>query len=182
MNYARFINRISAYRRPSIIREMTALLARCGPEMIPLSGGLPNPEMFPFKSATLAIKDGSKIDIAGAEMASALQYLPTSGLGELVTRLKDWQKVVHNPSENTWENSELVVTSGCQDGLCKAFEMLLNEGDSVIVEVGDTCHLLIQSPCHQWPFCHRGPGALNQKISTHLGLHLLRNVGHHEPL
>ena len=106
--------------------------------MIPLSGGLPNPEMFPFKSATLTIKDGSKVDLAGAEMSSALQYLPTYGLGELVQRLKDWQKAVHNPPEATWENSELLVTSGCQDGLCKAFEMLLNEGDSVIVEVGYT--------------------------------------------
>ena len=114
--------------------------------MIPLSGGLPNPEMFPFKSATLTIKDGSKVEIAGAEMSSALQYLPTPGLGELVTRLKDWQKVVHDPAEATWKNSELLVTSGCQDGLCKAFEMLLNEGDSVIVEVGATCDLLIQSP------------------------------------
>ena len=134
MNYARYINRISANRRPSIIREMTALLARCGPEMIPLSGGLPNPEMFPFKSATLTIKDGSKVEIAGAEMTSALQYLPTYGLGDLVARLKDWQKVVHAPPETTWEESELLVTSGCQDALCKAFEMLLSEGDSVVVE------------------------------------------------
>ena len=142
MNYARFINRVSANRRPSIIREMTALLARCGPEMIPLSGGLPNPEMFPFKSATLTIKDGSKVDLAGAGMAAALQYLPTNGLGELVGRLKDWQGAVHNPPQATWKNSDLIVTSGCQDGLCKAFEMLLNEGDSVIVEVRD---FLIQS-------------------------------------
>jgi len=134
MNYARFINRVSANRRPSIIREMTALLARCGPEMIPLSGGLPNPEMFPFRSATLTIKDGSKVDLAGAEMSAALQYLPTNGLGELVGRLKDWQGAVHNPPQATWKNSDLIVTSGCQDGLCKAFEMLLDEGDSVIVE------------------------------------------------
>jgi kynurenine/2-aminoadipate aminotransferase len=134
MNYARYINRISAARRPSIIREMTALLARCGPEMIPLSGGLPNPEMFPFKSASLTIKDGSKVEIAGADMGAALQYLPTAGLGDLVTRLKAWQRVVHRPHEATWNNSELLVTSGSQDGLCKALEMILNEGDSIVVE------------------------------------------------
>ena len=134
MNYERFINCISAKRKPSLIREMSALLAKCGPNMIPLYGGMPNPEMFPFKSATVEISDGSKIEVAGAEMASALQYLPTYGHGELVTWLKNWQIDVHNPPEAMWGNSELLITSGSQDGLCRAFEMLLNEGDSVIVE------------------------------------------------
>ena len=134
MNYARYINRLSANRKPSIIREMTALLAKSGPEMIPLSGGLPNPAMFPFKASALTIKDGTTVNIDGPAMDAALQYLPTQGLAELVGRLRNWQVKVHSPPEPTWSNSDLLVTSGSQDGLCKACEMMLDEGDSVVVE------------------------------------------------
>ena len=48
MSYSRFLNNISAARQPSLIREMTKILAAAPPEMIPLSGGFPNPKMFPF--------------------------------------------------------------------------------------------------------------------------------------
>ncbi len=39
---------------------------------------------------------------------------------------------MHNPPK--WSDYDLVVTPGSQDGLCKSFEMLLNDGDAVIVE------------------------------------------------
>ncbi len=60
MNYASFLNSVSLARKPSLIREMTR---RMRPDIIPLSGGLPNPECFPFVKATIEASDGTKIDI-----------------------------------------------------------------------------------------------------------------------
>ncbi len=98
--------------------------------MIPLSGGFPNPDMFPFKKASIETADGHSIVLDGAKLKKSLQYLPTAGLPDLVKWLKDLQDRVHKPKVGT----DLVVTCGSQDGLCKAIEMLTDPGDSVIVE------------------------------------------------
>ena len=52
--------------------------------------------------------------------------------GPLLEQLKEMQKNLHNPP--SWTNTDVVVTSGSQDGLCKAFEMMLNVKDHVIVQ------------------------------------------------
>ena len=67
-------------------------------------------------------------------MKKALQYMPTSGYPDLVSKLKEFQKKIHNPVPEVWQNSDLVVTTGSQEGLSKAFEMIFNIGDSIIVE------------------------------------------------
>ena len=126
--YSRFISAVSAGRQPSLIREMTKILAAAPPEMIPLSGGFPNPEMFPFKNLTISMENGSSIDLSGKTMQSALQYLPTNGHPDLLKQLQELQVSVHNPPADTWAASDIVVTSGSQDGLCKAFEMMLDTG------------------------------------------------------
>jgi len=132
--YSRFISAVSAGRQPSLIREMTKILAAAPPEMIPLSGGFPNPEMFPFKNLTISMENGSSINLSGKTMQSALQYLPTNGHPDLLKQLQELQVSVHNPPADTWAASDIVVTSGSQDGLCKAFEMMLDTGSSVLVE------------------------------------------------
>ena len=73
---------------------------------------------------------GHTISLEGKELQRALQYLPTQGLPELVNWLKDLQKEVHRPPLTT----DLIVTCGSQDGLCKALEMLLTPGAPVVVE------------------------------------------------
>jgi len=132
--YSRFISAVSAGRQPSLIREMTKILAAAPPEMIPLSGGFPNPEMFPFKEMTVSVENGSPIHLSGKSLQSALQYLPTNGHPVLLKQLRDLQLEVHKPDQSVWDNTDIVVTSGSQDGLCKAFEMMLNKGSSVLVE------------------------------------------------
>lgn len=129
-NYGRFISKISANRQPSLIRELTKVLATAPPEMIPLSGGFPNPATFPFSKITVETLDGKTINMEGSLLRSALQYLPTQGYPPLVSWLKDLQKQIHQPAPNT----ELVVTTGSQDGLCKALEMLMEPGEPVVVE------------------------------------------------
>ena len=126
--YSRFINSVSAGRQPSLIREMTKILAAAPPEMIPLSGGFPNPEMFPFKTLSLSVENGSPINLSGKSLQSALQYLPTNGHPALLKQLKDLQLSVHQPDPAVWDKTDIVVTSGSQDGLSKAFEMMLDIG------------------------------------------------------
>jgi len=132
--YSRFISAVAAGRQPSLIREMTKILAAAPPEMIPLSGGFPNPEMFPFKNLTIDVENGSPINLSGKSLQSALQYLPTNGHPGLLKQLRDLQLEVHKPDDTVWKNTDIVVTSGSQDGLCKAFEMMMDKGSGVLVE------------------------------------------------
>jgi len=113
---------------------MTKILSTAPPEMIPLSGGLPNPTLFPFEDIKVQITGGSTISLTGKKCEQALQYLPTGGLPSLVKQLKDLQVEVHSPPEETWANSDIVVTAGSQDGLCKCFESLMDVGSSVLLE------------------------------------------------
>jgi len=132
--YSRFINAVSAARQPSLIREMTQVLANASPEMIPLSGGFPNPQMFPFKQLKLEVPGGSPIVLEGPSLQAALQYLPTPGHPGLLRHLRSLQEEEHRPPQEVWANTDMVVTTGSQDGLCKAMEMMLEQGSSVLVE------------------------------------------------
>jgi hypothetical protein len=63
MNYSRFIGRVSSRRLPSITREMTKLMADSGPDVIPLSTGMPNAAMFPFSELAVTVADGRQIKV-----------------------------------------------------------------------------------------------------------------------
>jgi len=132
--YSRFLNQISKERQPSLIREMTKILAAAPPEMIPLSGGLPNPKLFPFKELTVQVTDGNPISLTGKDMEQALQYLPTGGLPSLVKQLRELQSVMHSPPGEVWKDTEVLVTAGSQDGLCKCLEVLMEPGSTVLME------------------------------------------------
>ena len=54
-------------------RDLLKRLQNAGPEMIPLSGGLPNPAMFPFKSASVVLSNDQEIRLEGEKLSSALQ-------------------------------------------------------------------------------------------------------------
>uniref|UniRef100_A0A0N8AIL1 Kynurenine/alpha-aminoadipate aminotransferase, mitochondrial n=2 Tax=Daphnia magna TaxID=35525 RepID=A0A0N8AIL1_9CRUS len=132
MNYTRFINGLSAARKPSPIREMTKLLTQGSPDLVFLASGVPNPSMFPFQGASVTLRDGSTIQLEGKTINDALQYGPTQGYGPLLAQLKEMQQKLHSPP--CWTNTEVLITNGSQDGLCKAFEMMMNLNDHVIVQ------------------------------------------------
>ena len=92
--------------------------------------GFPNAHTFPFKKITIDTKDDKQFILEGSKLQSALQYLPTPGLPSLVKWLQELQEQIHGPHIKT----DLVVTSGSQDGLCKAIEMLMEPGSPVVVE------------------------------------------------
>lgn len=127
MNYARFVTKLASRRQPSIIRELNRPFP---PDFVLFTAGKPNPALFPFSKATFETDDGQKLVFEGAVMKEALQYQNSLGVPELVSWLKDLQQEVHRPPCPV----ELMVTNGSQDGLCKAFEMSLDEGDPVALE------------------------------------------------
>ena len=128
MNYGRFITKLSAARIPSPIRELNRAWP---PEMILLTAGKPNPDLFPFCKATLETYDGHKFVLEGDAMKDALQYQPTPGVPNFVKWLQELQEHVHKPP---YKDTSLVVTTGSQDGLCKSFEMSLEPGDPIVLE------------------------------------------------
>lgn len=77
---------------------------------------------------------GEKITLTAAELSEGLQYSATPGLPTFVAQLKKMQLGDHNPQ---YDHSEVdvAVTTGSQDALAKAFEMLVNPGDYILVEV-----------------------------------------------
>jgi len=137
MNYLRYLNSVALARKPSPIRKLTEILAKSPPTMISLAGGMPNAATFPFQECEIKTKDGSLLKIGEQDMKVALQYCPTQGLSSLIEWLKDLQMMIHAPPLWTTENPthlDVIVTSGSQDGLCKAMEMMLSKGDKVLMD------------------------------------------------
>ncbi|XP_031440419.1 kynurenine/alpha-aminoadipate aminotransferase, mitochondrial [Clupea harengus] len=138
MNYARFLTAVSAARKPSAIRMLTELQQRSPASLISLAGGAPNPNTFPFQSATIQVKNGEPLVFDETTMKRALQYSGSYGIPELVSWMKELQKNLHNPPTAGYSpergQMELCVTTGSQEGLCKVFEMLVNPGDNVLLD------------------------------------------------
>ncbi|XP_018321016.1 kynurenine/alpha-aminoadipate aminotransferase, mitochondrial-like [Agrilus planipennis] len=132
MDYRNFIKPFSGRRRPNITRELTKLNYNAPKEAISLAEGMPNEATFPFEKITVQLKDGSNFTLRGPQLGSALQYLPTRGYPPLVKTLSEFTYYVHQPPN--WEARELIVTNGSQDGLSKCIEMMLEEGDPILVQ------------------------------------------------
>ncbi|XP_030047407.1 kynurenine/alpha-aminoadipate aminotransferase, mitochondrial [Microcaecilia unicolor] len=138
MNYSRFITAVSAARKVSKIRELTELTLRSPKSLISMAGGSPNPNTFPFKTASIKIGDGTTITIGEDLMKRALQYSASRGIPELLSWLNDLQKSLHNPPTASYSPEKgkmsLCVTTGSQEGLSKVFDMLVNPGDSILLD------------------------------------------------
>ena len=131
IDYGAYLTRRSLARQPSPIRAIVnASISQ--PDLISLGGGMPNPRLFPFSRVTAELNDGSgaSVDLSGADLSAALQYSPTAGLPPFVTHLKRLQQSAHG----TRPDEEICVTTGSADAVAKAFDMLLDEGDAVLVE------------------------------------------------
>ncbi|XP_043369322.1 kynurenine/alpha-aminoadipate aminotransferase, mitochondrial-like isoform X4 [Dermochelys coriacea] len=122
MDYSQFLSAVSAAREENLIR-FTGHFAEKKPSVIMISGGMPNPNYFPFKTASFTIEDGTTIEIGEALMKRALQYSTTEGIPELLSWLKDLQMSLHNPPTAKYSpdqgQMEICITTGSQDGLSK---------------------------------------------------------------
>ncbi len=109
---------------PNQIRRLTPLLARA--DIISFAAGAPSPETFPFEElaeiSARVIREQGKI---------ALQYGPTRGqsrLLEVIAAYMTSRGIETGPSD-------IVVTSGSQQGLDLVARVLLDPGDIVLVEL-----------------------------------------------
>lgn len=116
-------------RRPSAIRELVKYMGL--PGMLSLGGGYPNPRTFAFARVQVDLAGGGPpLVLEGRELEQATQYGATEGLPALLERLVAWQRFkdgVELPAGG------LVVLNGSQEGLYILADLLLDEGDEVLV-------------------------------------------------
>ncbi|KIO34445.1 hypothetical protein M407DRAFT_16961 [Tulasnella calospora MUT 4182] len=113
------------------------------PGMLSMSSGLPAPETFPFRGLSVTVSrpdtanrhESSQLEFGGDLLEEALQGSNTGGLPKFVDWLYGLQERYHRRRHDAEEEWSLSVGCGVQDLLSKAFTCLLNEGDSVLVEV-----------------------------------------------
>ena len=59
------------------------------------------------------------IQIEGAALEESLQYIPSEGILKLRDHLKQLQCRIHGLNPEVWNDKDLVLTAGSQDGLSK---------------------------------------------------------------
>ncbi|KAJ2945042.1 hypothetical protein O0L34_g1938 [Tuta absoluta] len=115
----------------SLIIFLPASLAyKVGKEMVSLAEGMPNEEIFPFNKLQLQFKNGNTMEISGAELATALQYVPSQGLPSLINQLHDFQEALHRPPP---VDRSIIVSNGGQHGIYQCCELLVDHGDPVLM-------------------------------------------------
>lgn len=107
----------------SAIRELLKLTEQ--PEFISFAGGLPAPECFPAEEIALA----SERVLAG-QAARALQYGPTEGFPPL----REFLAGLMAARGLAVGTDEILVTSGSQQSLDLLAKLLVDIGDTIVVE------------------------------------------------
>jgi 2-aminoadipate transaminase len=115
--------------KPSAIREI--LNATATPDVLSFAGGLPAPELFPVEGILRATEETLREDGAGA-----MQY----GLAEGYLPLREWA-CAHLAETVGLRTSpdRVLITQGSQQGLDLVGKVLLDPGDTVLVE--NPCYL-----------------------------------------
>lgn len=106
-----------------------------------MHGGLPPPQVFPFKSLGFSVEDGTSVSINDSHaLMSAQQYAVISpqGYGPLLQWAKGQVHQLHNPPGN----HDVVITTGSNGALEACMALLLDRGDSLLVEEFCYPHLL----------------------------------------
>lgn len=109
--------------RSSVIRDLLALTER--PGVISFAGGLPAPELFDLDGARASFDA-----VLGSRGRAALQYSPTEGNRELRAGIAARYTERGLPTEA----SDVIVTTGSQQGLSLLSTVLVDPGDVVLVE------------------------------------------------
>ncbi len=104
----------------SVIRELLELTS--APHILSMAGGIPDPALFPTSRIAAALDR-----LLAADPAALLQYGLTEGTVELRTLLADRSHGRFGPDDH-------LVTTGSQQGLDLLARVLLDPGDTVVVE------------------------------------------------
>jgi len=107
----------------SAIREILKVTER--PEVISFAGGLPSPDTFPIERMRWACTK-----VLDEAPQAALQYGPTEGY----TPLREWIAARLSRPGATIRTSQVLITTGSQQGLDLLGKVLIDEGSKVLVE------------------------------------------------
>jgi 2-aminoadipate transaminase len=108
---------------PSIIREILKVTER--PGIISLAGGLPSPDSFPIE----AMREASQ-RVLRDQPREALQYAASEGYGPL----REWVAETLSEQGLQVQASQVLITTGSQQGLDLAGKVLIDAGSRVAVE------------------------------------------------
>lgn len=120
----KFYSVLASKMEASAIREILKLVQN--PEVISLAGGMPDPATFPTEELNEVVKQ-----ILAKNSACALQYSSTEGLTELREFILNWL----DEAKEKAGLDNIMITSGSQQGLDLVSKVLLNPGDTLIVEL-----------------------------------------------
>lgn len=130
MDYSKFFSKITYRRTSNMIRTITEAYMR-NQTAITFAGGMPNTETYPFKSLNISLTDGTSLNFDDRDLAAAFQYGPSKGYLPLLKQYRELQNKWHKPKRDDWD---VIFTCGSQDACIKVFEMVLNEGDPVMIQ------------------------------------------------
>ena len=108
---------------PSVIREILKITER--PGIISLAGGLPSPDTFPIE----AMREATTRVLADAPR-EALQYAASEGFGPL----REWVAEHMGAKGLQLDPTQVLITTGSQQGLDLVGKILIDAGASVAVE------------------------------------------------
>ncbi len=115
--------RRAARMNPSVIREILKVTERAG--IISLAGGLPSPESFPVEAMREAtarvLRDNPR---------EALQYATSEGFGPL----REWVAAHMSAQGVAIDASQVLITTGSQQGLDLVGKVLIDAGSTIAVE------------------------------------------------
>lgn len=124
MDYASLFSIPAVNATRSVIREILKLTQR--PEVISFAGGLPAPDTFPVD-----LLDDIISKVLRDRGRTALQYGTTEGDIRFRSQIKQWVATdgIDVPAD------QILVTNGSQQGLDLVSRVLLDPGDTVVVEL-----------------------------------------------
>ncbi|KAH9504624.1 hypothetical protein Btru_062460 [Bulinus truncatus] len=109
-----------------------------GKKKILFTNGMPNQEPLPVACVQFTLKDGSVIQLSQQEISAINNYGFCEGLSELRSWLMGLHKLEHKPPQlmrvDHPETFQLTITNGITEAVRSCFHLLLDEGDSLLVE------------------------------------------------
>ena len=118
------LSRRARHSQPSMIREILKVTQR--PEVISLAGGLPAAELFPLKELAEA-----QARVVAERGSMAFQYSVTEGVPELRSWVANRLNARHHTKIHP---DDVLVTGGSQQGLDFFARVLIDAGDTIVVE------------------------------------------------
>ncbi len=116
-------SKVALEAKASDVRELLKLMEI--PDMISFGGGLPSPDAFPVAE----MKDVA-VDVIEKHGFKSMQYSTTEGL----TELRELIKTMMTKRHVSTDVSEIMITTGSQQGLDLCGKVFINPGDKIACE------------------------------------------------